>query len=393
VVAAGCLVERRGAAIMADVPGLGGALGTGRVGSVVDVVRAAVAGEEPVVAGRPGHLPRHAPPRLLTTPRHYAYLKIAEGCANRCHYCLIPSLRGDLKSRPLAAVGAEAAQLLAAGAREIVLVAQDTTRWGLDLGGAPRLADLVRRLGGLLGLEWLRVMYAHPARVSADLLAALAGSPAACRYLDVPLQHASPRVLRAMGRGGGGGDEFMRLLERVRDALPGVALRTTFLAGFPGEDEGDVRELEAFVAASGFDHAGVFAFSPQPGTPAAGLAGQVPAAVAAERAARIYRAQRAAALAGARRRLGTRLRAVVEGTAGRSVAPPDCAGGEDCGAGSACPRARAAGGRWVAGRAVTQAPEVDGRSYLFGAPKTPGTFVDATVAGCGPYHLCAIVDA
>lgn len=363
VVAAGCLVERLGEKIMADVPALAGALGTGAPGAVVAVTRAALAGKRPVTLRPAGYMPRRPPPRLQSTPRHYAYLKIAEGCANRCCYCLIPSLRGDLKSRPAGEVVGEAKSLIAGGARELVLVAQDTTRYGFDLHGGPRLAGLVRRLASLSGLEWLRVMYANPARVDDELLAAMAGSPAVCRYLDLPVQHASPRVLRAMGRPGGG-EEFLRLVERVRGALPGVALRTTLMVGYPGETEADVRELEGFVTEARFDHAGVFTFSPQEGTPAAALPSPVPATAGVERAARVLAAQRKAAAAAARRRIGATLRAVVEG---------------------------AAGGRWVRGRASTQAPEVDGTLRLFGDAPPPGEFVDAVVVGAGPYHLCATV--
>ncbi|MCR4399827.1 MAG: radical SAM protein, partial [Syntrophomonadaceae bacterium] len=201
-------------------------------------------------------------------PPGWAYLKIAEGCDNRCTYCAIPSIRGGFRSRPLPAVLEEAGRLVAAGARELVLVAQDTTRYGMDLYGQPVLHRLLEELDGLAGLEWVRVMYAHPGRVSGAVREALRGLPKVVPYLDLPLQHVADRVLARMGRGYTGA-QARELIDCLRRDVPGIALRTTLMVGFPGESREEFAQLRRFVEEERLDWLGVFAFAAEEGTAAA----------------------------------------------------------------------------------------------------------------------------
>lgn len=230
-----------------------------------------------VVASLTGHgtavpRPEHAG---RTQPGPSAYLQVSDGCHRSCSFCTIPTIRGDHVSRPFDEIVAEARWLVAHGAKELVLVGQDVSAWGTDLLGQQTLADLVRRLAATDGLAWLRLMYVQPDGLTPDLLEAMAESPAVCRYLDIPLQHASKPILRAMHRRGDAA-EFARLMGTVRGLLPGVFLRSTFIAGFPGESRHDAEILERFLRDASLDYAGVFPFSPEEGTVAAALPGQVP---------------------------------------------------------------------------------------------------------------------
>jgi ribosomal protein S12 methylthiotransferase len=228
-------------------------------------------------------------PRYRTTSEAVAYLKVAEGCDYRCAFCIIPHLRGDQRSRPIESILAEARQLAAQGVQELVLISQITTNYGLDLYGRPQLAELLRALGAV-EIPWIRVHYAYPTGLTSEVLAAYREVPNVLPYLDLPLQHSHPDVLRAMNRpwqaGVTGG-----LLQRIRQELPEAVLRTTFIVGFPGETEEHFKHLLAFVAEQRFDHVGVFTFSPEEGTPAAELPDPVPAEVAAQRKDRLMALQ------------------------------------------------------------------------------------------------------
>jgi ribosomal protein S12 methylthiotransferase len=215
-----------------------------------------------------------------------AYLRISDGCHRSCAYCTIPSIRGPLVSTPLPELITEAQELVSLGAREVVLIGQDTTSWGRDLSGSDTLADVVRAIAAIPGVDWLRLMYVQPDGVTDDLLSAMAENANVCRYLDIPLQHASKSVLRAMGRRGDG-VAFLQLLARIRAAMPDVALRTTVIAGFPGETRADARMLDTFLREARFDCVGVFAYSPEEGTTAALLPDQVPPRTRRARAQRL----------------------------------------------------------------------------------------------------------
>jgi ribosomal protein S12 methylthiotransferase len=257
LIVAGCLVERFRDQILQQVPEVDAVVGTGEVERIIE----AVEGDLRVLpAAPPAFLYHDLTPRIITTPKHAAYIKIAEGCDHPCTFCIIPQLRGAFRSRRFESVVREAENLAAAGAREITLIGQDTTSYGEDLGLRDGLAQLLERLSQVEDLLWVRFLYAYPNRVTQKLLDTLAAYPRLAKYMDMPLQHASRSVLARMKRGSHG-DAFLKLLERIRATIPGVSLRTSFIAGFPGETEKDFDELCDFVRAANLDWMGVFEYS------------------------------------------------------------------------------------------------------------------------------------
>jgi ribosomal protein S12 methylthiotransferase len=251
-------------------------------------------------------------PRVLSTPRHAAYIKIAEGCDHPCSFCIIPQLRGTFRSRRFESVIREAENLAAAGAREITLIGQDTTSYGEDLGLRDGLPALLERLAAIESLAWVRFLYAYPNRVTQRLLDTLARHPRLVKYLDMPLQHASRSVLARMKRGSSG-DAFLRLIERIRATIPGVMLRTSFIAGFPGETDSDFRELADFIRAAEFDWMGVFAYSDVDTAASHALDEKVPPELIAERRDKLMSIQRRISARRLRRFKGRKLAALVEG--------------------------------------------------------------------------------
>jgi ribosomal protein S12 methylthiotransferase len=300
-----------------------------------------------------------ARPRL--TARHVAYVKIAEGCDHPCSFCVIPRLRGRYRSRAADDVVREVEGAAAAGAREVVLLAQDTSRWGEDLGNGSTLASLLTRLASC-GVPWIRVLYLHPGRVTDELVATFGALEPVLNYFDLPLQHVSPSVLAAMGRPAWTPEETLGRLQRWRELAPGAVFRTTLIAGFPGEREEDFRALASFVAVAALDHVGVFAFSAEQGTAAAGLGGAVPAVVAqARREELMFRQQDvlASKYAALKGRTWPLLLDAVRGDEG-------------------------------VGRFWFQAPEADPVTRLKGGRGfCPGDFVRARVAGNDGYELVA----
>jgi ribosomal protein S12 methylthiotransferase len=265
LIVAGCLVERYRAQILEQVPEVDAVVGTGEVERIME----AVTGDLRVLPAKPPAFLYHdLTPRVITTPRHAAYIKIAEGCDHPCSFCIIPQLRGKFRSRRFASVLREAENLVAGGAREITLIGQDTTSYGEDLGLRDGLALLLEKLAHIGGAQpghgddllWVRFLYAYPNRVTQKMLDTLAAYPRLAKYMDMPLQHASRNVLARMKRGGNG-DSFLKLLDRIRTTIPGVALRTSFIVGFPGETEDDFAQLCDFVRAAQLDWMGVFEYS------------------------------------------------------------------------------------------------------------------------------------
>jgi len=257
LIVAGCLVERYREQILEQVPEVDAVVGTGEVERILE----AVEGDLRVLPAQPPAFLYHdLTPRIITTPRHAAYIKIAEGCDHPCTFCIIPQLRGKFRSRRFESVVREAENLAASGAREITLIGQDTTSYGEDLGLRDGLAQLLAKLAQVEDLLWVRFLYAYPNRVSQNLLDTLAAHPRLAKYMDMPLQHASRNVLARMKRGSHG-DAFLKLLERIRTTIPGVSLRTSFIVGFPGETENDFSELCDFVRAANLDWMGVFEYS------------------------------------------------------------------------------------------------------------------------------------
>lgn len=282
VVVAGCMPERLGRDL-------------GRFGNLVDAVVGCSALDrlpEALGAVREGRrfaafaetpfVYDHETPRILGTPSHLAYVKIAEGCDNRCAYCTIPSIRGPLQSRPSDSIVAETEELARSGVKEVNLIAQDTTAYGTDLAHSERLPALLRRLV-TTGVPWIRLLYSHPAHVSDELLQVIAEEEQIVPYVDLPIQHVTDRILEAMGRGIDGGG-VRTVLRRVRDTVPGVSIRSSVMVGFPGETDGEFEELLDLVAGGAIDHLGVFEFSPEAGTEAHGLPGRVPREVGSARA-------------------------------------------------------------------------------------------------------------
>ena len=257
LIVAGCLVERFREQILEQVPEVDAVVGTGEVERILE----AVEGDLRVLPAQPPAFLYHdLTPRVVTTPRHAAYIKIAEGCDHPCTFCIIPQLRGKFRSRRFESVVREAENLAASGAREITLIGQDTTSYGEDLGLRDGLAQLLAKLAPVDDLLWVRFLYAYPNRVTQKLLDTLAAYPRLAKYMDMPLQHASRNVLARMKRGSHG-DAFLKLLERIRTTIPGVSLRTSFIVGFPGETEADFEELCDFVRAAKIDWMGVFEYS------------------------------------------------------------------------------------------------------------------------------------
>src|SRR6516165_5193151 len=288
LIVAGCLVERFRDQIIEQVPEVDAVIGTGEVERILEAVQ----GDLKVLPAQPPSFLYHDfTPRIVTTPKHQAYIKIAEGCDHPCTFCIIPELRGNFRSRRFASVIREAENLAAAGAREVTLIGQDTTSYGEDLGLRDGLAQLLEKLAEVEELLWVRFLYAYPNRVTQKMLETVAAHPRLATYIDMPLQHASRNVLAHMKRGSHG-DAFLRLLERIRKTIPGVALRSSFIVGFPGETDSDFEELLQFVAAAELDWVGVFEFSDVDNAASFSLDGKVDSGTITDRRNRLMALQK-----------------------------------------------------------------------------------------------------
>jgi len=359
LVVTGCLPQRYGAELAKELPEVDALLGTGSFPEIARALDDALAGRGRgvyVEAGRT-HLYDDTSPRLLTGPGHSAYVKIAEGCDRVCAFCAIPGIRGRFQSRRLDSLLSEARALAAAGVREINLVAQDSTSWGKDLPAVPgvgrqRLHDLVHALDGVDGIDWFRLLYVYPSAVTDELLDALAGAKRVLPYVDVPLQHASDRMLLRMKRGSTA-ERQRKLVAKLRERIPGVTLRTTFIVGFPGESEDDFSQLLDFVAESRFDRVGIFRYSDEEGTAAADLDAKVPRAVARERYRRLAKLQAGIQAEKLGKWVGSEAQVLVDAAIGSG-------------------RSR--------GRLASQAPEIDGVVFLRGEALV-GDLVPARITG------------
>jgi len=355
LIVAGCLSQRFGGDLMRDLPEVDGVVGPSDIPLVADVVTRALRGDKPVEVGQTGD-PEPDAPRWGSGPAASRYVKIAEGCSHQCSFCTIPDLRGSYRSRPVDAIAQECRAMVAGGTKELVLVAQDTTAFGMDLEPPQSLPRLLTALRTLPFDGWLRVMYMHPDRLDEQLIETIGEHMSAVNYFDIPLQHVSEPVLRSMGRGGSAG-EYLGLVRRIRAAIPDAALRSTFLVGYPGETDDDFRQLLDFMQEARFDRATCFAFSCQERTPAAALPDQVPAELAAERVARLMEAQEAISLDRNLRFQDQRLRVFLEGLDEHT-------------------------GDWT-GRSYRDAPEVDGQVLLSAEGATQkieaGSFIWAVI--------------
>ena len=294
VVVAGCLVERYRDDLVKELPEVDAFIGTSQVGEILKAADEKFDSHQlvitPIGNKSSTYLYDEYTPRMLATNPHTAFIKIAEGCDRPCAFCSIPSMRGSFRSRRFGSIIEEARMLASQGVKEVVLIAQDSSRYGEDLGEVDLLAQLIRALGEIEDLEWVRVMYAYPTHISDAFLAAMAQTPKAVRYLDMPLQHASRNVLKLMKRGGTR-ESLEKLIARVREKVPGIAIRTTFITGFPGETEEDFEQLIAFVQNCRFDNVGVFTYSDEEGTPAFDLPNKVDAKIAKQRRDRLMKEQ------------------------------------------------------------------------------------------------------
>jgi ribosomal protein S12 methylthiotransferase len=309
LIVAGCLVERYRDQILQQIPEVDAVVGTGEVERIIE----AVEGDLKILPAQPPAFLYHdLTPRIVTTPKHQAYTKIAEGCDHPCTFCIIPQLRGAFRSRRFESVVREAENLAAAGAREITLIGQDTTSYGEDLGLRDGLAQLLERLAQVDDLLWVRFLYAYPNRVTQKMLETLAAHERLAKYIDMPLQHASRNILARMKRGSHG-DAFLKLLERMRATIPGVALRTSFIVGFPGETEADFQELYDFVAAAKLDWMGVFEYSDVDNAGSFPLDGKVDAEIINDRRNRLMALQKKISRENLRKLKGRTETALVEG--------------------------------------------------------------------------------
>ena len=368
LIIAGCLAQHFQEELLESLPEAKAIVGTGDYQHIVSVLERVEAGERVnQVSAIPTFVGDEHLPRYRTTSEAVAYLKVAEGCDYRCAFCIIPHLRGNQRSRPIESIVAEAQQLAAQGVQELVLISQISTNYGLDLAGKPQLAELLRALGDV-EIPWVRVHYAYPTGLTSEVLAAYREVPNVLPYLDLPLQHSHPEVLRAMNRPWQA-DVTAGVLGRIREQLSDAVLRTTFIVGFPGETEEHFQHLLDFVAEQRFDHVGVFTFSAEEGTPAAELPDQVPHGIALERKDRLMALQQPIAAALNAAWVGKVVDVLIE--------QENPSSGE------------------MLGRCARFAPEVDGEVRVSpgegGLCAAPGTLVKVRITGADTYDLLGVV--
>jgi len=363
LIVAGCLSQRYAEELLLDIPEIDGLIGTGNFTTIGEVVARVQAGERVLAVGGTDYDYEEDIER--TTALDYsAYVKIAEGCSNWCSYCVIPLVRGEYRSRSMESILREVARLESKGLRELNLIAQDTTRYGIDRYGEPKLAELLAKLHPMAGLQWIRLLYCYPDFFTDDLIEAIATLPKICKYVDMPLQHINNRILRAMHRRGTK-QEIIALLTKLRARIPGLVIRTTFIVGFPGETEEEFRELMQFVAELNFDHVGAFKYSREEDTAADALADHVAETVKEARYQELMLIQQEISRERNQRRVGTVVTVLVEGQWQE--------------------------GSGVRGRAMKDAPEVDGVVYVTGAQATPGQFIAVLIQSASEYDLFGVL--
>jgi ribosomal protein S12 methylthiotransferase len=373
LVVTGCLGERYREELRKEIPEIDAVLGTGEVEGIVDAI-GGTAPSNPAVAPLTFHRKKVLPtylydantPRLLTTPKHFAYVKVAEGCDYTCAFCIIPTLRGKFRSRDAASIVREAQSLAERGVKELLLISQDTTFYGIDKGERGALARLLRELNAVEGLEWIRLLYLYPTTITDDVLAVMAECEKVCRYIDLPLQHAAGSVLKRMRRPGDR-RTYDKLLDRIRTTVPDVTLRTTLIVGFPGETEQEFGELEQFVSDTQFDHVGVFTYSHEEGTRAYALGDDVPAVEKRRRRNALMARQKKIVARAQKARIGKQVRVLIDGSSPEHELV-------------------------LQGRLEGQAPEIDPLVILTDCDPTaygPGDLINATIVGTRDYDLIA----
>src|SRR5882724_2268558 len=369
MIVAGCLVERYRDELKAEMPEVDAFIGTSQINDILSVCDPKTNTRSlpviPLGNQSATYLYDESTPRVLATPSHYAFIKIAEGCDRPCAFCFIPQMRGHFRSRRFGSILAEAHQLAEEGVKELILVAQDSSRYGEDLGKQDALAHLLRELSHTDGIEWVRVMYTYPTHISDAFLDVLAEEAKAVKYLDMPLQHASQNILKLMKRGGNRAS-LERLINRVRNRVPSIAVRTTFIAGFPGETEEDFAELLAFVKSVEFDRVGVFTYSDEEGTPAYDLPNKIDPKIGRQRQKRLMKEQARISRRKNKSRIGQTVTVLFEGESKESEL------------------------LWQ-GRMETQAPDIDGCVLINDVPEgltpTAGDIVNVEITEAHEYDL------
>lgn len=361
LIVTGCLAQRYKQEIIDEIPEVDGILGTTTYDEISHVLAKALGGESVSCFHDLDALPEVETERILTTGGHFAFLKIAEGCDKRCTYCIIPSLRGRYRSVPMERLVEEARRLAEKGVRELILVAQETTLYGVDLYGKKMLPELLHRLAEISGIYWIRIQYCYPEEITDELIETIRTEEKVCHYLDIPIQHASDRILRRMGRRTSQA-ELREMIGKLRREIPDIALRTTLITGFPGETEEDHEELMAFVDEMEFERLGVFTYSAEEDTPAAEFPDQVPEKVKAQRRDEVMELQQEIAFEKSESMTGRVLDVMIEGKLADEAA--------------------------YVGRTYMDAPNVDG--YIFvnsGELFMSGDFVRVKVTGAAEYDL------
>ena len=364
LIVAGCLAQRYAAEIEAELPEVDAIVGINSVAEIADVVDRALArkAEAPVTELSEVYSAEYINgPRVLSTPEGSAYLKIAEGCDNRCSFCAIPLIRGRMRSRRIEDIVAEAEKLAGEGVRELNVIAQDTTKYGRDLYGRPMLKELLEALDGVQGVEMIRLLYMYPDEISDELIETMAGLKKVARYIDLPLQHISDRLLKKMNRRGSSA-QIREVIAKLKAAMPDAILRSSFIVGFPGETEADFEELMAFVEEFAFDRVGVFKYSPEEGTRAAAMPDQLPEEVKQDRYDRLYTLAQRISLERGQLRVGTTVPVITEGVS------------ED--------------GIFYFGRSYGEAPDSDGKIYFTSEePLAQGDMAEVEILIAEEYDL------
>lgn len=360
LIVCGCMAERYHDDIMAELPEVDAVVGTGDYVKIAEVIRQAEAGEKVVLFGHMNDsLPEET--RMLSTPSYMAYLKVADGCDNNCTYCIIPKLRGHYRSRPMEEIIAEAKKLAEGGVRELIVIAQDTSRYGVDLYGKSRLPKLLSELCAIDGIHWVRVLYLYPEAITDELIDVFAKEDKIVKYMDIPIQHANDVVLKRMGRHLTNA-QLVALIEKLRERIPGIVLRTSLIAGFPGETEEQFSDLLSFVGFAKFNRLGAFAYSCEEGTPAARLPEQIDEEVKADRAAQVIACQAEISQRLQEAYLGETLEVLVEGYDEESL--------------------------MYYGRSAGDAPEVDNTVFFAAEDElSAGDFVFVEILQAEPYEL------
>jgi ribosomal protein S12 methylthiotransferase len=365
LVVAGCLVQRYHSQLRREIPEIDSFISLDDLERIVEAVRTDIhsvaADPGTIISGAARALYDHRQARVLATRSHLAYLKISEGCDHPCAFCAIPSMRGAMRSRSIESLHLEAEELVARGVKELVLIAQDTTDYGRDLASGADLPALLRDLEKVEGIEWIRIHYAYPNRVTAALLAAISENPKVCRYLDIPLQHADAGILKAMKRGGSR-RVFREMIAQIRRVLPDCTLRTTFIVGFPGESEASFHELCDFVEETRFDHLGAFTYSHEEGTSAYALSDDVPSEVKEWRRDRLMELQSGISLEKHQALVGRTLPVRVDGLESDTRL-------------------------LLTGRLASQAPDVDSRVLIVDGEAAAGQLVPVRIEQAHAYDL------